>query len=115
MKKKVLKSSTLVFLLSVFCLPLMMSSVLFAADPERSEKGIVKSVTDKEIVVTEYDRDKNAEVQVTYSITPDTRAEIYGDIPVSQVKEGDEIEVDYNASGGKRIAEFVSVDLSSYE
>ena len=43
-----------------------------ASDPERSPKGLVKSVSKTEIVVTEYNSDKNAEVDVTYQLTPDT-------------------------------------------
>lgn len=96
---------------------------IFAAFPvlagenatERSPKGFVKSVSDTEIVVTQYDEGKNAEVDVTYQITPETQAEIYGDIPVGQVKVGDEVEIDYHNNNKKMVAEYVSVDLSSYE
>lgn len=82
---------------------------------ERSPKGFVKSVSGTEIVVTQYDEGKNAEVDVVYQITPETQAEIYGDIPVSQVKVGDEVEIDYHNNNKKMVAEYVSVDLSSYE
>jgi len=93
------------------------SRSVLADDSEtlRSPKGFVKSITDAELVVTQYDDDKNAEVDVAYLITPETQAEIYGDIPLGQVKVGDEVEIDYQNKNKKMIAEYVSVDLSSFE
>lgn len=86
-----------------------------AEETERSPKGFVKSISDSEIVLTQYDSEKNAEVDVTYLLTPETQAEIYGDIPVGQIQVGDEVEIDFQNNNKKKVAEYVSIDLSSYE
>jgi FKBP-type peptidyl-prolyl cis-trans isomerase (trigger factor) len=63
--------------------------------------GKVVAVTASDITVKEYDFAKDADVQVTYSVTPETEL---GNInAVSDLKVDDDIVIDYSEKDGKRV------------
>lgn len=63
--------------------------------------GKVVSVTDQQITVKEYDFAKDADVEATYDLTPETE---FGNINAAKdLAVGDDIVLDYAEKDGKRI------------
>lgn len=75
-------------------------------EPEYSF-GVVKSASATEIVVSEFDYDTGQDKEVAYSITPETEWENVAS--PSEVKAGDEVDVDYLVKDGKNVAVLVAV------
>ena len=81
--------------------------------PEFNYGTVVKiDPSRKEIVVSEYDFENDVEGNVTYSIAPD--AEFDGVDSIQDIKNGDEIGIEYIDKGGRRIAKFISIYREEY-
>ena len=83
-------------------------------DVEFSYGVVVKvDVSSKEIVVSEYDYERDVENNISYSIDPDTKFED-GD-SIKGIQKGDEISIDYIYRNGKRMARLISIYSDEYE
>jgi len=103
-----------VLLVAIFVLALsaMVSGGAAAQEDQTSYAfGEVVQVTNDSITVTEmyYDEDTEEEVveQVQYSVSPDAELENIG--KVSELKEGQEIDIEYLEAGGKKEATYIYV------
>ncbi|MFC1576998.1 hypothetical protein ACFL3N_01525 [Candidatus Omnitrophota bacterium] len=68
--------------------------------------GIVKTVAEDQIVITEIDDDTFEEIDVTYMIDPGVK------VPggsLSEMKPGDSIDIDYIVEGGNRTAKILTI------
>lgn len=68
--------------------------------------GVVKIAAVDQITVTEYDFDKEEDVEVVYAINAETKFVNFGSI--AELKEADEVDIEYRLEGDKRIAVSVS-------
>ncbi len=68
--------------------------------------GVVKTVADDQIVITEIDSDTYEEIDVTYMIDP--KVEVSGG-SLGAIKPGDSIDIDYIVEGGNRTAKVLTV------
>ena len=77
------------------------AAVAQEAENDKFSFGKVVAVTASDITVKEYDFAKDADVQVTYSVTSETEL---GNInAVSDLKVDDDIVIDYTEKDGKRV------------
>ena len=67
--------------------------------------GVVTSVTDKEIVLKEYDYDKDEEIMVTYEFNQDTKFENAASL--KDIAKDDEVEIYWTEKDGKNVATFI--------
>ncbi len=114
----------LVFMSSFFLRPVMAENakpepvaptaapaVQDAAAPEDETEfsfGTVKNVTDNQLVVSEYDYESNADVDVTYEVSAKTEFENAASL--KEVKTGDSVDVDYLVKDGKKNAVTITVE-----
>ncbi len=70
--------------------------------------GAVKSVAADHLVLTEYDYEKDADVDVTYSV--DSNVELENVSAMAEIKAGDSVEIDYVEKDGKKVAVLISVE-----
>ncbi|HXV28549.1 MAG TPA: hypothetical protein VD913_06240 [bacterium] len=70
--------------------------------------GTVKSVTEKEIVVTEYDYESDKDVDIVYTADVDIKLENVD--AVANIQAGDSVEIDFVTKDGKKIAKTISVE-----
>lgn len=75
-------------------------------EPEYSF-GVVKSASESELVISEFDYDSGADKGVAYVLNPETEWENVSS--PSEVKEGDEVDIDYLVKEGKKVAVLVAV------
>ncbi len=75
--------------------------------------GSAVTISPEAIVLSEYDYDSDAEVQVTYAVTPETKFEEMASI--QDVKANDYLEIEYTEAEGKRTATLVAKDNSFME
>lgn len=68
--------------------------------------GVVKIAAVDQITVTEYDFDKEEDVEVVYAINAETKFVNFSSI--AELKEADEVDIEYRLEGDKRIAVSVS-------
>ena len=68
--------------------------------------GKVLSVSPQEIVITEYDYEKDTEVNVTYMIDPEL--ELQNIKALKDIVAGDEVEVYYDEKDGQKTARIIS-------
>ena len=95
------------------------TTALRAQEPEQQDAeevdvmytfGTVARVSPGEIVLWEYDYDKDEEAAVSYTVVPET--ELNGMTSVEELQEGDAVEIYYIEEGGVRIAGFIQRDES---
>ena len=84
-----------------------------AANEETTEfsYGTVKSISENQVVVTEYDYDSDKDVETTYSV-PAT-ATFEGISKLSEIAVGDAIDIDYIVKDGQKIASVLSVEKTT--
>jgi hypothetical protein len=70
--------------------------------------GTVSKIAEGELVVTEYDYDKDADVEVTYSAGPDVK--LTNAAALSEIKAGDSVDITYVVKDGKKVATEISVE-----
>lgn len=75
--------------------------------------GTVVSITGDQLVVLEYDYDKDAEVEVTYQV-PAT-AEFNNVKTLADLKKDDNIEIYYKEAEGKKVAEIIALEILTPE
>ncbi len=97
----------------LICVITVFSSAQTFAQEEDVEYswGTVKSISSNEIVVTEYDYDKDEDVEVTYSIDP--KVELEGVKTLKDITVGDSLDIKYVIQGGKKIAKVITVEEPS--
>ncbi len=79
-----------------------------AADETEFSFGTVKIVKENQLVVTEYDYESNADVDVTYQVAPDTEYENV--TALKEVTAGDSVDVDYLVVGDQKKAVAITVE-----
>ncbi|MBI3307602.1 MAG: hypothetical protein HYZ84_07350 [Candidatus Omnitrophica bacterium] len=89
------------------------SGIAFAQEEVETEYsyGTVKSVSGAQIIVSEYDFEKDADVDVTY--TTDASTQFEGVAAIGEVGTGDDIEIDYVVKGGNKNATLVSIEKAA--
>ncbi|PIU42466.1 MAG: hypothetical protein COS99_00005 [Candidatus Omnitrophica bacterium CG07_land_8_20_14_0_80_42_15] len=75
--------------------------------------GTVSKMAADQIVVSEYDYDKDAEVEVTYLIDP--KVELENVTAVGDIAVGDAVEIEYVAQDGKKTAKAIVVEKALEE
>jgi hypothetical protein len=70
--------------------------------------GIVSSVGTDQIVIKEYDYDKDVEVETTYLVATDTKIENAASL--KEIAKGDSVEIDYIAKDDKKMAKIITVE-----
>lgn len=79
-----------------------------AEDETEFSFGTVKSVTDNQLIVSEYDYESNADVDVPYEVSADTEFENAASL--KDVAAGDSVDVDFLAVDGKKKAVAITVE-----
>ena len=69
--------------------------------------GVVNSVSATQLVVTEYDFETDADVTVTYELNDKTELTVAS---ASEIKVGDDVEIDYKLENGKKVAVWVGIE-----
>lgn len=75
--------------------------------------GTVKSVTENEVVVSEYDYETNADVDVTYKVPAETEFE--NATTLKDIKAGDSIDIDFLVKDGVKTAIAITVETPLQE
>lgn len=111
-----MRPSSLPIYITTISLTIMTSFGVFAenagSDPSEDfvetnySYGKVLAVTPHEISITEYDYDKDKEVNTSYSVGP--AVELQSILSLDQLAVGDEIEISYESRDGKNIALTIS-------
>ena len=70
--------------------------------------GTVKTVTENQLIVSEYDYESNADVDVTYEVSPQTEYE--NATSLKDIAVGDSVDVDFLVKDGKKTAVAVTVE-----
>lgn len=109
MKKYLVQAAALSFIL----IPLLIG--ISAAQEEEIDYswGTVAGISENQIVVTEYDYNKDEEVDITYSIDPNVKFENVDSL--ENIAVGDSVDIEYVVKDGKRVAKVIAVEKSSYE
>lgn len=102
-------------LLAFISLAYSLDGTILAQEPEDMEFswGVVKSVSSDQIVVTEYDYDRDEDVEVSYTVDP--KAELKGVKSLKDIEAGDILEMDYVTSQGKRTVKVAVVEKAAGE
>src|SRR3989338_2503740 len=99
-------------LFALILLTIWVASPVVLAEGEGEEPeysyGMVKSVTGDQLVVTEYDFETDADVDVSYTVQPGTEYE--GVAAASEIAVGDSVEIDFVTQEGKKVASLVTVE-----
>src|SRR5262245_24133192 len=82
------------------------SQTLEESEEANFSYGKVISAIPTEIIVSEYDYDRDEEIRVTYAVNQKT--ELQNIIKVTELNPGDEVEIFYNAVEGKKTATVIS-------
>ena len=70
--------------------------------------GTVKSLADTQLVVSEYDYESNADVDVTYQVSGETAFENVGSL--KEIAVGDSVDIDYLVNGDQKKAVAITVE-----
>ena len=73
--------------------------------------GTVKSVSTNQIVITEYDYDKDEEIDISYTV--DQNTEFEGVKSIQDIVIGNNVDIVYSVVDDKRIAQSITVEKSS--
>ena len=80
-------------------------------DDTQYSYATVVSVSDKEIVVSEYDYEKDESVNVTYSLDPAVKLRNIGSL--KEIAGDDAVEIIYTVKDGKKMATAIAVDKNT--
>lgn len=86
----------------------------FLSAQEQGEKtsslglGIVKEISTKQVVVSEYDEVTAAEINVSYDVDPVVKLENLNSL--EDIKEGDFVAIEYMIENGKRVAKIITAE-----
>ena len=116
-RKEVKKMGKCLAVLALFGLASLVcpaSGVVFAQEEDAEYSwGTAKSVSSDQIVVMEYDYDKDEDVEVSYVVDP--KVELKGVDSLDDIKVGDDIEVNYVTKDGKKVARVIAVEKPTEE
>jgi len=89
------------------------STQAFAQEEERVEYswGTVKSISSDQIVVMEYDYDRDEDVESAYSINPNV--EFRGVETLKDIAVGDDLDIEYVIQSGKKITKVIIAEKSA--
>ena len=89
--------------------------VSLAQEEEEMEDswGTVSSISSSQIVVTEYDPDKEEEINITYTLDPNV--ELRNVDSLKSIVVGDDVDIEYVVRGDEKVVKVVSVEKPSYE
>ena len=118
MKKIFLLVAFVVFSSSFFLTPLQAQDEVaepaaaqaeeLAADETEFSFGTVKSIGDNQLVVSEYDYESNADVDVTYQVPAETAFENVA--ALKDIAVGDSVDIDFLVEGDQKKAVAVTVE-----
>ncbi|MDD4909449.1 MAG: hypothetical protein PHR44_02025 [Candidatus Omnitrophica bacterium] len=109
---KRLAAATAVAVAAVFSLYLVPSVCLAQEDTGKEYAyGIVSSVSSTELIVKDYDYDKDEEMEVVYALDPGV--EVKNAASLQDISAGDGVEIDYVVTNGKRTAKVITVEKAS--
>lgn len=96
-----MKRSSFIF---IFCLSFILSPFLWAQDDIENEYayGTITNITDKEILLKEYNYEKEEFVEITYKLLPETKVRNTGSI--KSIVTGNQIEILYQEVDGVKNA-----------
>ena len=80
----------------------------FAEEETEFSFGTVKSTSDNQLVVTEYDYESNADVDVTYVVNAQTEFENAASL--KEVAVGDSVDIDFLVDGNAKSAVAITVE-----
>ncbi len=88
----------------IFCLSLIFSPFLQAQDDLENEYayGTITNITDKEILLKEYNYEKEEFVEITYQLMPETK--VRNTDSIKSILNGNQIEILYQDVDGKKNA-----------
>ena len=69
--------------------------------------GTVKSVGTDQIVIMEFDYDSGQEKEMTYALDP--KVQLNNAASLQEIKQGDEVDIDYRVQDDRKIAAVISV------
>ena len=97
---------------------LIYPGISLAQEEEVEEKldyswGIVSSISSNQVVVIEYDYDTQEDINVTYTLDP--KVELKNVESLKDIKEGDNVVIDYAIKDGKKLAKIITIEEPSYE
>lgn len=75
--------------------------------------GLVISTTDKSVVISDYDYDKDEEVEMEYVLGPDSK--IVNAAGLGEVAKGSWVEISYKAEGDKRVVTELLLEVAEPE
>ncbi len=71
--------------------------------------GSAVKTSETEIVISQYNSEQEMDQEVTYTVDPQTHIE--GAATVSEIAAGEEVEILYEETDGKKVARFISKEL----
>lgn len=91
-----------------------MGGLVLQADAQETKDlqaafGSVVKTSGTEIVISQYNSEKEADEEATYAVDPQTH--IDGAATVSEIATGEEVEILYEEMDGGKVARFVSKEL----
>ena len=75
--------------------------------------GVVVKVSAKQIVLREYDYEKDQEIEITYMINPETG--LNGVASIDEIKANDNVEIYFQEREGQKIAEVIAKEEAPIE
>ena len=84
-----------------------------AEDTTEFSYGAVKSISENQVVVTEYDYDNDKDMDVAYSVPANVTLE--GAAKLTEIVIGDAVDIDYVVKNGQKIASVISVEKGTEE
>ncbi len=100
----------------VLVLGLLICSGISLAQEEEAEElectwGPVSSVSSDQIVISEYDYDKDEEVDVAYAVDPNV--ELINVDSLESITVGDSVDIEYAVRGDQKVAKVITVEKPS--
>ena len=91
------------------------SGISLAQEEEKTAYswGIVKSISSKQIVVTEYDYDRDEEIDMVYTVDPNM--ELFNVNSLEDIAIGSEVWIDYTIREGEKVAMGIEAKKPTYE
>ncbi|UCH12126.1 MAG: hypothetical protein JSW18_04735 [Candidatus Omnitrophota bacterium] len=109
--RKYLVGVTILILGFLVCFP---PDISLAQEEEMEYSwGTVNSVSSGQIVVAEYDRSRDEDVYVTYTIDPKAKLENVNSL--KDIAVGDSVDIEYVVREGKKVAKLITVEKVSVE
>lgn len=109
--KRYIIGATILALLFLMC---HMSGVSLAQEEELEYSwGKVSNLSSNQIIVKEYDYERDEEVDVTYVIDPNVKIENVDSL--EEITIGDNVGIDFVVRNSEKVAKVIIVEKSSYE